>query len=91
MPESETVACPFVYAKGKGCTGIVVRIEAYRADLEWVRQDDGGYEFGWSPRTHYHVFCSDRGNYAGIRGDDGRMKFWLDELPDKLRSVVLSA
>ncbi len=90
MADSEKVPCPFVYSRGKLCGGFVVRVEAYRADLEWVREDDGGYRFGWSPRTHYHVLCSERGNHAGIRGDDGRMKFWLDELPESLRSVVLS-
>jgi len=32
---SRLVPCPFVYAKGKRCTGHVVSVEAFNANLTW--------------------------------------------------------
>jgi hypothetical protein len=84
------IPCPFIYANGKKCVGLVVKIEAYKADLSWVRQEDGTWEFDWgNPRSHYHLSCSLKGNHTGYdRPDDPRMKFYFDQLPDDLRAVV---
>src|SRR5260221_687407 len=32
--------CPFVYAKGKKCTGHIWRIEAFKVDISWSRADE---------------------------------------------------
>lgn len=88
--EGDRVPCPFVYARGKRCTGHVVRVEAYKADLEWTLGADGTWTFSTgAPRSHYHLFCSEKGNHAGtLRHDDDRMKFYLDQLPDKLLKLM---
>jgi hypothetical protein len=36
MTTSEKVPCPFVYARGQKCKGHIVRIAAFKADLEWT-------------------------------------------------------
>lgn len=84
------IPCPFIYANGKKCGGHVVKVEAYKADLSWDRQEDGTWKFGWDqPRSHYHLFCSVKGNHAGYdRPDDPRMKLYFDELPEDLRAVM---
>ena len=85
------VPCPFVYANGKRCTGRIVRVEAYKADIEWSEDDKGQWCFDWRPGSHYHLFCSEHGNHAGWkRQDDSRMKLFFDELPDGLRALILS-
>jgi len=88
-----TVPCPFVYANGRRCPGQIVRVEAYKADLAWSLQSDGTWSFQWDrPRSHFHLFCSEKGNHAGtIRGDDSRMKFYLDRLPDTVQQVMAAA
>ncbi len=61
------IPCPFVYAKGKKCTGHVVRVEAYKADISWNYRD-GAWRFAvGGPRSHYHLFCSEKDNHAGVR------------------------
>jgi hypothetical protein len=84
------IPCPFTYASDKRCDGHVVKIEAYKADLEWEFGDDGRWRFSWgAPRSHFHLFCSERDNHAGILGaDDGRMKFFSDELSEDLHAVI---
>jgi hypothetical protein len=84
------IPCPFIYANGKKCVGHVVKIEAFKADLAWARQEDGTWKFDWGdPRSHYHLTCSLKGNHAGYdRHDDPRMKFYRDQLPDDLRAVI---
>ncbi len=83
------IACPFFYANGKACPGHVVRIEAYKADIEWWRDEAGARRFGFAPRSHYHLFCSEKGNHAGFkRQDDPQMKFHWRELPDEIRSLL---
>jgi hypothetical protein len=81
--------CPFVDANGRRCNGRIVRVEAYKADLEWAEKPNGSWEFGWFARSHYHVFCSEKGNHSGyISEDDERMKFYLDTLPKEIRSLL---
>lgn len=86
------IPCPFVYANGKKCTGHVVRVAAYKADISWnFDRETGtwGFHVG-EPRSHYHLFCSEKENHAGVRGDDSRMKYYYQHLPEQLRSVVES-
>jgi len=85
------IPCPFVYANGKRCTGHVVRVEAYKADITWAPDKVTGewkMETG-QPRSHYHLFCSEKENHAGYRGpDSGKMKFYWEHLPEELRNVI---
>ena len=84
------IPCPFVSVNGKCCTGHVVRIEAYMADLAWSPNDDGKWVFGHDePRSHYHLFCSKKGTHAGYDGSHSdQLKRYLQELPDPLRQIV---
>jgi len=83
------IPCPFVYANGKRCTGRIIRIEVYKADVDWQEGSQGHWEVRWSPRSHYHLFCSERGNHAGYKKqDDDRMKFYYDELPSEIQSIL---
>jgi hypothetical protein len=84
-----TVPCPFVYARGKSCTGHIVRVEAYKADLLWTFKD-GRWSFRFSePRSHFHLFCSEKGNHAGYpRRDSDQLKFYWQHLPEELREVL---
>jgi hypothetical protein len=52
------IACPFVYANGRKCSGHITRVEAYKCDVTWMPDADGR----WRPsvnevRSHYHLFC----------------------------------
>lgn len=86
---AKKIPCPFVYANGKRCTGQVVKIETYKADLEWKLQDDGTWHFLHGPLTHYHLFCSEKSNHAGYIGPDSdQLKFYADQLPDEVADVV---
>jgi hypothetical protein len=83
------IACPFVYANGRPCTGHVVRIEAYKADLTWSADAEGTWSFDFRLRSHYHVFCSDKGNHAGFRRQDpNALKFWFDTLPLSIQRLL---
>jgi len=87
----DALPCPFVYANGKQCSGRVVRVEVYKADIEWREGPEGEWVFDWSPRSHYHLFCSEKGNHAGYkRRDAGGMKFYFNQLPDAVRTLVES-
>jgi hypothetical protein len=84
-----TIRCPFVYADGKRCTGEIKRIEVYKADITWELQPDGAWEFAWYPRSHYHLFCSEKGSHSGwAKRDDPRMKFYFSGLPKEVRAVL---
>jgi hypothetical protein len=84
-------ACPFVYSTGKRCSGRIVRIEAYKADITWEAVEDGAWQFFFSPRSHYHFFCSEKGSHSGsLRPDNPQMKFHWRELPDDIRNFLAS-
>lgn len=83
--------CPFIYSTGKCCAGQIVRIEAYKADITWELVKDSGWEVYFSPRSHYHLFCSEKGNHSGsLRPDSPQMKFHWRELPDEVREFITS-
>ena len=89
--EEAKIPCPFVYARGRRCTGHVIRVEAYKADLAWIfNADSGRWEFRWGrPRSHFHLFCSEKGNHAGYPArDSDKMKFYFDQLPEALRKAM---
>ena len=90
---ADQVPCPYVYAKGRRCTGHIVGVEAFKADLSWTRQEDGSWSFHYSePRSHYHLVCSEKGNHAGWgRPDAEAMKFDFRELPPELQAAISAA
>ncbi len=90
MKDSTKIPCPFVYANGKSCTGHVVRIEAYKCDIEWTPDTEGrSRAMIKQPRSHYHLFCSEKDNHAGYgHPDDNRMKFYLGDLPPALLNAM---
>jgi hypothetical protein len=58
--------CPFVYANGRKCTGHITHVEAYKADVSWRPDGEGNWRPSiGEPRSHYHLFCSEKGNHAG--------------------------
>ncbi len=88
---STPIPCPFVYANGKQCTGHVVRVEAYKADVTWEPNKETGKWEKWigQPRSHYHLFCSEKENHAGYaRPDSEQMKFYLNQLPKELLEAM---
>jgi hypothetical protein len=80
------IACPFVYANGRKCSGHITRVEAFKCDVTWKPDADGR----WRPSvnevgSHYHLFCSEKENHAGsFRSDNTQMKRYLNQLPDGL-------
>ena len=89
LDQLASVACPFVYANGRVCGGRITRVEAYKADVTWTADKHERWSFDFTPRSHFHLFCSEKGNHAGFgRADPEQMKFWSDTLPDRLRQVV---
>jgi hypothetical protein len=51
------IPCPFVYARGKRCTGHIVRVEAYKADLLWTFKD-GRWSFVSESRARTFTFSA---------------------------------
>jgi hypothetical protein len=44
------------------------------------------------PRSHYHVFCSEKGNHAGYgREDSSKLKFYYSDLPEELQAILNSS
>ncbi len=83
--------CPFVYASGKKCSGHIVRIAAFKADMSWSRSDDGQWSLSvGEPRSHYHLYCSEKNNHAGFGRDDA-LKFYYRDLPPTLQKVIAEA
>jgi hypothetical protein len=86
--QDHIVPCPYVYAKGKKCTGHIVRIEAFKADIAWHRADDGKWSLAvGEPRSHFHLYCSEKDNHAG-HGKPDAMKFYYQDLPPTLKKVI---
>ena len=83
---AKEVACPFVYANGRKCSGHITHVEAYKIDVTWKPGEDGKWRPSvGEPRSHYHLFCSERGNHAGAgRQDHSSMKCYLSQLPEGL-------
>jgi hypothetical protein len=84
--EPTAIPCPFTYANGRQCKGHVVRVEAYKADVSWTRHNGWKLECG-PPRSHYHLFCSEKGNHAGVRRQDA-VKLWPQHMPDGLLKAM---
>ncbi len=84
------IPCPYLYARGQQCAGHIVRVEAYKADLQWVHDASGNWTFVCGePRSHYHLFCSEKGNHSGsMRADNDQMKRFFGDLPVELQAVI---
>jgi len=86
--ELSQIPCPFIYSSGKQCPGHIIRVEAYKADISWRRQEDGSWKFDWEgPRSHFHLFCSLKNNHAGIKGPDA-LRYFFNQLPEELQAVI---
>ena len=86
--EGKAIPCPFVYSGGKSCTGETIKVEAYKADLEWKQDESGNWEFSAGPpRSHYHLFCSEKRNHAVPNREDA-LKYYYGDLPEQLQDVV---
>ncbi len=82
------ILCPFIYSTGRRCKGHIIRMEAFKADLEWKLRSDGEWEFRAEPRSHYHLYCNLKNGHGGLDGNHPRMKFWSDELPKELEALL---
>jgi len=86
------IPCPFVYAKGKRCTGHVVEVRVFKADVSWSLNKNTGEWEGphiGQLRSHCHLYCSEKGNHAGFdRPDSEQMKFFPDQLPEELFKLI---
>ena len=52
MSEPVKIPCPFVYARGRRCSGHIVSVEAYKADLLWDFKE-GRWNFSYrGPLSH---------------------------------------
>ena len=89
MRPADPIACPFVYSSGKACEGHIERVEAIKADLEWTLNDGAWKLAVGEARSHFHVYCSLKGNHAGHgRSDFEQLKFYLNELPAELLAAM---
>jgi hypothetical protein len=86
----QKIPCPFVYARGKRCTGHIVEVRAFKADLSWTMDASGKWTFNaGEPRSHYHLRCSEKGNHAGYdRPDAEQLKYYASDLPPELFAVI---
>ena len=91
--KNELIPCPFVYAKGRKCTGHIVGVEAYEADLGWCIDADGQWRFSvGQPQSHYHLRCSEKDNHAGYgRPDAEQLKCYWSDLPKPLSEAMTAA
>ena len=78
-----------MYTKGKRCTGHIVRVEAFKADLYWTLDEANGKWSFWAgePRSHYHLHCSEKGNHAGYGREDA-LKYYADNMPEVLLKAM---
>jgi hypothetical protein len=81
----EPIPCPFTYSNGKVCPGHIMRVEIYKADVIWDLKPDGRWESSYRTRSHWHLFCSEKGNHAGFKRQyDRQMRLYGDQLPEAL-------
>jgi hypothetical protein len=80
---TDKIACPFVYADGRKCTGYIYRAKAY------------GPHSGTDIERHdvrkYRLWCSKKDDHAGaISGHAAkeRMEFYPDELPPGVEEAL---
>jgi hypothetical protein len=71
--------CPYVYAKYEFKP---LKPISHRGDDEkW------SFEAG-QPRSHYHLYCSEKDNHAGYAWPDA-MKYYCQDLPPSLQKVIV--
>lgn len=78
------VACPFVHADGRKCSGHLYRAKAYGP-----RGPDGLVE--WGHVKKYRLWCSEEDDHAGVISDlnsKERMEFYPDTLPPGLEEAL---
>jgi hypothetical protein len=82
--ESQTIACPFVYANGHRCCGEIYKARAYGPTRRshYVDRDDV---------RKYRLWCSAKDDHAGAVSGGGskeRMEFYPKELSDSVENVL---
>lgn len=87
------IPCPFTDAEGRRCPGRIVRVKAYKADLDWSENENGTWTLRTGlPRSRFHLVCSEGGNHSGYaRPDDEQMAVYLDQLPEGLWEAMRGA
>ncbi len=88
---NEKIPCPFVYADGHRCSGFVVRVAAYEADVEWYLDEQGRWTLTVTPNRDYQLFCSEKGNHAGLQSDSTQLKCWPQDLPERVQRIVFQS
>jgi len=72
----KAVSCPFVYANGHRCSGVVYQVRAYGPDR-------GNGHIDLADVRKFRLWCSDKNDHAGAVSDyvsKQRMEFYPDEL-----------
>jgi hypothetical protein len=81
---SDYIACPFVYADGRKCSGHLYRARAYGP-----RGSDGLVERHRVRK--YRLWCSEKDDHAGAVSDfvsKERMEFYPNELPPGVEEAL---
>jgi hypothetical protein len=84
--ESQKIPCPFVYANGRHCSGVVYKARAHgptRADNYVDRAD----------LRKYRLWCSDKDDHTGAVSDSvtkDRMEFYPNDLPTNVGDLLWS-
>ena len=82
--------CPFVYSDRRQCKGHIVGVEIIRSDLYVsITEDDRVKAVSISPRYHVHLYCSEKGDHAGVKREHSeQMKMWYKELPEWIKKKI---
>ncbi len=83
--EPKSIPCPFVYADGHRCTGVVRQARAY-GPTKW-----GAHYVAREDVRKYRLWCSEKDDHAGaVSGyaSKDRMEFYPDKLPLGLEDEI---
>ncbi len=83
--DQDLIPCPFVYANGRKCCGVVRQARAYGPTR-------GKHYVNRADVRKYRLWCSDKDDHAGAVSDHTskeRMEFYPDELPPGVRGTAL--
>src|SRR6185312_3115793 len=82
----ERIACPFVYADGRKCTGVIYQARAYGPH-------DGSGLVSSDRVRKYRLWCSEKDDHAGAVSTfeaKERMEFYPDRLADGVEERLWS-
>jgi hypothetical protein len=75
-PAATSIPCPFTYANGRACCGVVYRARAYGPSRD-------GHHVARADVRKYRLWCSEKDDHAGaVNSTDGkwRMEFYPDQM-----------